>query len=139
MLRTSNSALKANAREKSANASIKETGESVWESACFWETATGEDGGPDVDILTRKVTVQRGVPAEEVIDWTDKTEYLTEVRDTARAVSEILDEEDSWFQNLTKRMKELDPEWTWMDGVTAHSGSVPGPPPEPQAISAVSG
>ena len=98
----------------------------------FLETAIREDGGPDVDILIRKVTVQSGVPAEEIIDWTDESEYLTEVRDTARAVSESLDEEDSWFQNLTKRMKALDPEWTWMDGVTAHSGAVPGPPPEPQ-------
>ena len=95
----------------------------------FWETAICEDGGPDVDILSRKVTVQSGVPDEEITEWTYDSEYLAEVLDTARAISQSLSMDGDLFKKLSRRMKEDDPNWTWQAGVAVHHGNVPGPPP----------
>ena len=48
------------------------------------------------------MTVQSGVPAEEITGWAKDAEWLSEVRDTAKAVSESLEEEDGWYGDLTR-------------------------------------
>ena len=54
----------------------------------FWEATIREDGGPDVDILSRKSVFQSGVPAEAIEEWADDSEYLSRVGETARAINQ---------------------------------------------------
>ena len=75
----------------------------------FWETAIREDGGPDVDILTRKVTVQSGVPAEDTAVWADDSEYLANVRETTRAINQSFSANQGCFEKFSRGMKERDP------------------------------
>ena len=98
----------------------------------FWEATISEDGGPDVDILARKSVVQSGVPAEAITEWADDTEYLSRVRETARAISQTFSSDQGWFDQFQRDMKAANPNWTWQGDVTVHRGPVPEPPPAPQ-------
>ena len=98
----------------------------------FWTTTITTDGGPDVDLLSRRTVVQSGMPADALEERPDDSEYFSSVRAAAKSINQRLSSVQGWFQQFQKDMKGANPGWTWQGDVTAHRGPMPEPPPAPQ-------
>ena len=90
----------------------------------FWVPTITEQYGPDLDLLSRRTFVQSGMPACDLEEWPDDTDYLKKVRAGAQAIKRNFSSDQGWYQLFVPDMKIKDPDWTW------HSGSVPPPPSE---------
>ena len=105
----------------------------------FWTPTITPEGGPDLDLLTRRTIVQSGMPARELEEWLDDAEYLERVREAAQSVKQKLSSNQGWFQQFQHDMKQADPSWTWQGEYRIHRRSVPPPPPGQAAGSSSTG
>ena len=92
----------------------------------FWILTTTPEEGPDLDLPTRRTLVQSGMPACELEEWPEETEYLARVRATAQSIKRNLNPDQGWFQQFSRDMQKADPGWTWQGEYTIHRGLVQG-------------